>query len=102
MKEKRYEFHQKGNFHTVVDNIEKKPLIVMEFKENEFGKYACFHRIIDLMNEFYEENELLKEENNRLHNKIFEIRTIQALERIKTSKQKGKLAKDFLEEMDNW
>lgn len=79
MEGKRFTFNQNGNYHIVVDNIEYKPLIVMEFKENEFWKYACFHRIIDLLNEFYEENE-------RLHDEIFKLRTEIAYDRTVNDK----------------
>ena len=47
----RYTLHQNGNYHTVIDEKENVPLITIEFKENEFPVYACFHRIIDLLNE---------------------------------------------------
>ena len=50
-KKERYTFHQNGNNHTVIDEEENIPLIMIEFKENEFPVYACFHRIIDLLNE---------------------------------------------------
>ena len=59
---KRFTMSQNGNFHTVIDTVEKKPLGMFEFKENEFPAYACFHHIIDLLNEFYDENEQLKQE----------------------------------------
>ena len=59
---KRFIFKQDGNFHTVIDTVENKPMGVFEFKENEFPAYACFHMIIDKMNELYEENQgLIKE-----------------------------------------
>ena len=48
---KRYIFIQNGNLHTVKDTKTGKPLIVEKFKENEFGRYFCFHKIIDLLNE---------------------------------------------------
>ena len=48
---KRYTLHQNGNYHTVIDEEENVPLIMIEFKENEFPVYACFHRIIHLLNE---------------------------------------------------
>ena len=60
MTEKRFIMSQNGNFHTVIDTVEKKPLGMFEFKENEFPVYACFHRIIDLMNDLSDENEQLK------------------------------------------
>ena len=52
---KRFILEQNGNFHTVIDTVENKPLGVFEFKENEFPVYACFHMIIDRMNELYED-----------------------------------------------
>lgn len=60
MTAKRFIFEQNGNFHTVVDTVENKPMGVFEFKENEFPVYACFHMIIDKMNELYEENQALQ------------------------------------------
>lgn len=63
---KRFIFEQNGNFHTVIDTVENKPMGVFEFKENEFPVYACFHMIIDKMNKLYEENEQLKTELTEL------------------------------------
>ena len=60
MTSKRFIFEQHGNFHTVVDTVENKPMGVFEFKENEFPVYACFHKIIDKMNDLHEENEHYK------------------------------------------
>lgn len=57
---KRFIFEQNGNFHTVIDTVENKPMGVFEFKENEFPVYACFHMIINKMNELYEENQALQ------------------------------------------
>ncbi len=65
MTDKRFVFEQNGNYHTVIDTVMKQPLIMLEFKENEFGPYACFHKIIDMLNNFYEEQEKLKERINR-------------------------------------
>ena len=61
MTEKRFTLSQNGTLHTVRDNVENKPLGVFEFKDNEFPAYACFHMIIDLMNNLSEENERLKQ-----------------------------------------
>ena len=47
----RYTLHQNGNNHTVIDEEENVPMIMIEFKKNEFPVYACFHRIIDRLNE---------------------------------------------------
>ena len=60
MTEKRFTLSQNGTFHTVRDNVENKPLGVFEFKDDEFPVYACFHRIIDLMNDLSDENDELK------------------------------------------
>ena len=60
---KRFTLSQNGTFHTVRDNVENKPLGVFEFKDNEFPAYACFHMIIDLMNDLSGENKKLKSEN---------------------------------------
>ena len=57
---KRFIFEQNGNFHTLIDTVENKAMGVFEFKENEFPVYACFHMIIDKMNELHEENQVLK------------------------------------------
>ena len=66
MTEKRFILKQNGNFHTVIDTVENKSMGVFEFKENEFPVYACFHMIIDKMNELHEENKKLKKEYKRL------------------------------------
>ena len=66
MSAKRFIFEQNGNFHTVIDTVENKPMGVFEFKENEFPAYACFHTIIDKMNELHEKNEQLEQDNNAL------------------------------------
>jgi len=58
---KRFKITQKGDLFTVRDVVENKPMGVFEFKENEFPIYACFHRIIDLLNELNDENEQLEE-----------------------------------------
>lgn len=63
---KRFTLSQNGTFHTVRDNVENKPLGVFEFKDDEFPVYACFHRIIDLMNNLSDENEQLKQDKKRL------------------------------------
>ena len=60
MTEKRFTLSQNGTFHSVQDNVENKPLGVFEFKDDEFPVYACFHRIIDLMNNLSDENEQLR------------------------------------------
>ena len=59
---KRFTLSQNGTLHTVRDNVENKPLGVFEFKDDEFPAYACFHMIIDLMNDLSEENEQLKQQ----------------------------------------
>lgn len=57
----RFILIQNGTLHTVRDNAENKSLGTFEFKDNEFPVYACFHMIIDLMNDLSEENEMLKD-----------------------------------------
>ena len=57
---KRFTLSQNGTFHTVHDNVENKPLGVFEFKDDEFPVYACFHKIIDLLNSLNDENEQLR------------------------------------------
>ena len=54
----RYTLHQNGNNYRVIDEKENVPMIMIEFKENEFPVYACFHRIIDRLND---QDERLKE-----------------------------------------
>ena len=70
---KRFTLSQKGAFHTVKDNVENKPLGVFEFKDDEFPVYACFHRIIDLMNNLSDEKEKLKSENEDMRRLINNI-----------------------------
>ena len=62
MTEQRFIMIQNGNFHTVRDTVEEKPLGMFEFKDNQFPVYFCFHKIIDLLNELNDENEQLKSE----------------------------------------
>lgn len=59
MTEKRFIIIQNGNNFTVKDTIEKKSMGMFEFKENEFPVYFCFHKIIDLLNDLYNENQRL-------------------------------------------
>ena len=59
---KRFTLSQNSTFHSVYDNVENKPLGVFEFKDDEFPVYACFHNIIDLMNDLSDENEQLKKD----------------------------------------
>ena len=61
MTEKRFTLSQNGTLHTVRDNVKNKPLGVFEFKDNEFPAYACFHMIIDFMNNLNDENEQSKQ-----------------------------------------
>lgn len=70
---KRFTLSQNGTLHTVRDNVENKPLGVFEFKDNEFPAYACFHMIIDLMNNLSDENENLKSENEDMRRLINNI-----------------------------
>ena len=59
MTEKRFIIIQNGNDFTVKDTVEKKPMGIFEFKEDEFPVYFCFHKIIDLLNDLYNENQRL-------------------------------------------
>ena len=70
MTEQRFIMIQNGNFHTVRDTVEEKPLGMFEFKDNQFPVYVCFHNIIDLLNELNDENERLKSEINMLKTTI--------------------------------
>ena len=67
---KRYTLHQDGNYHTVIDEEKNVPLIMIEFKENEFPVYACFHRIIDLLNKQDNRINELTDENDYLKKKL--------------------------------
>lgn len=69
MTEKRFTISQNGDLFTVRDTVEKKPLGVFEFKEDEFPVYFCFHKIIDLLNDLNNENERLKEFIDELYKK---------------------------------
>lgn len=75
-----------------------------QLSQQEMGYVTDCHRLA-------EENEQLKKENNKLHQKIFEMRTNIALERTEISRQtytgkKNKKeyldAKEFLNEMEKW
>ena len=65
MTEQRFIMIQNGNFHTVRDTVEEKPLGMFEFKDDQFLVYFCFHKIIDLLNELNDENEQLKDALNQ-------------------------------------
>lgn len=62
----RYILIQNGNYHTVRDTIDNKPLGVFEFKEDEFPVYFCFHKIIDLLNRFWSSTKELEQNNGVL------------------------------------
>lgn len=92
-------------------------------KEDKVHDKIC-HRFMNItetvehMNMYYqkytalkEENEQLKKENNKLHQKIFEMRTNIALERTEISRQtytwkknekEYLTAKEFLDEIEKW
>ena len=61
----------------------------------------CKHQQEQKM-KFYKENERLRSENSDLHQKLFEQRTINALERTEISKQPYKTSKEFLDEIEKW
>ena len=54
-----------------------------------------------VLNEQHETIEQLKKENNKLHQKIFEMRTNIALERTEISRQ-NYTSKEFLDELEKW
>lgn len=61
--------------------------------------------ILFTLNRLNDENEQLKKENKKLHSKIFEMRTNEALERTEISKQSYdgyKTEKAFLKELEKW
>lgn len=55
MTEKRFTITQKEDYFYVRDEVNKKPMGMFEFKQDEFPVYFCFHKIIDLLNEQHEE-----------------------------------------------
>lgn len=75
-RKERYTFHQNGNNHTVIDEEENVPLIMIEFKDDEFPVYACFHRIIDRLNE---REETIKKQNQEILSCHDTLVTIEAL-----------------------
>ena len=60
-----------------------------------------FH-VRDMMNELSEENEQLKQENKKLHDRIFAMRTNEALDRTLISEKDWKNPREFLENLDQW
>ena len=66
MTEKRFTITQKKDYFYVRDEINKKPMGMFEFKQNEFPVYFCFHKIIDLLNEQHKQIQQLKEEKESL------------------------------------
>lgn len=57
---KRFTITQKEDYFYVRDEVNKKPMGMFEFKQDEFPIYFCFHKIIDLLNELHEENQILQ------------------------------------------
>lgn len=76
MTEKRFTITQKKDYFYVRDEINKKPMGMFEFKQNEFPVYFCFHKIIDLLNEQHKQIQQLKEEKKLLKNKLDRIEDI--------------------------
>ncbi|MBR3141118.1 MAG: hypothetical protein IKF11_09705 [Methanobrevibacter sp.] len=62
MTEKRFTITQKEDYFYVRDEVNRKPMGMFEFKEDEFPVYFCFHKIIDLLNQLNDENEQLKQQ----------------------------------------
>lgn len=61
------------------------------------------YMLVKKVNKLLEENKQLKKENKKLHSKIFEMRTNEALERTEISKQSYdgyKTEKEFLKELE--
>lgn len=73
MTQKRFTLSQNGTLHIVRDNVKNKPLGVFEFKDDEFPKYFCFHKIIDLLNDLNNENEQLKKKIENLQEQLTHI-----------------------------
>lgn len=62
----RFIIEQNGNYHTVRDTVDNVPLGMFEFEEDEFPVYACFHMIIDRLNEYWHEIKKLHAKNEEL------------------------------------
>lgn len=60
MTEKRFTITQKEDYFYVRDEVNKKPMGMFEFKQDEFPVYFCFHKIIDLLNEQHETIQVLE------------------------------------------
>lgn len=72
--DERFTIIQDGDNFTVRDNLENKPMGVFEFKEHKFPVYFCFHKIIDLLNELYKENNKLVKEIKELKEQLKDLR----------------------------
>lgn len=70
VKNKRFIIIQDGNNFTVRDSLKCVHMGMFEFKENEFPVFACFCRIIDLLNDLNDENEQLKQFQEKVFNLI--------------------------------
>lgn len=60
MTEKRFIIIQNGDYFTVKDTVKKRPMGMFEFKQDEFPVYFCFHKIIDLLNQLDNKNNILQ------------------------------------------
>ena len=60
MTDKRFTITQKEDYFYVRDEVNKKPMGMFEFKQDEFPVYFCFHKIIDLLNEQHETIQVLE------------------------------------------
>lgn len=57
----------------------------------------------ELVRQYLKENRILKTENDRLHNKIFQMRTNSALDRTENVvSNQTYTTNEFLEELDKW
>lgn len=57
---KRFIINQNGDYFTVIDTVKKRHMGMFEFKQDEFPVYFCFHKIINLLNELNNKNDMLK------------------------------------------
>ena len=82
-----------------------------ELSTINYSNSVDFYELWEFLNKLNDENEQLKTENNKLHQKIFEMRTNIALERTEISGQTytGKktskeylTATEFLNEIEKW
>ena len=107
MTEKRYDYSElkDGTYGIFKDKYYDDNDISFSMRLCEVINEEQARSIVGQLNGLAEENEQLKKENKKLHSKIFEMRTNEALERTEISKQgySGyKTKKEFLKELEKW